>query len=135
VSRGEGELLTVPKPRAVRLLSVYLAVKPVGEPDAGDRHVRFDERGWETERCRMAQATAPILDSTESCLSGMPAVWSLEWTHFGSQARRITIRAAEPSVRYLQGPEDLALAVAARWWTEASCPNRFGHASGRPLPR
>ena len=23
-----------------------------------------DERGWETERCRMAQATAPILDST-----------------------------------------------------------------------
>jgi hypothetical protein len=45
VSRGEGELLTAPKPRAVSLLSVYLAVKPVGEPDAGDRHVRFDERG------------------------------------------------------------------------------------------
>jgi hypothetical protein len=64
VSRGEGELLTVPKPRAVSLLSVYLAVKPVGKPDAGNRHVRFDERGWETERCRMAQATAPILDST-----------------------------------------------------------------------
>jgi hypothetical protein len=40
-------------------------VKPVGEPDAGDRHVRFDERGWETARCRMAQATAPILDSTD----------------------------------------------------------------------
>jgi hypothetical protein len=65
VSRGEGELLTVPKPRAVRLLSVYLAVKPVGKPDAGNRHVRFDERGWETGRCRMAQATAPILDSTQ----------------------------------------------------------------------
>jgi hypothetical protein len=46
-------------------LSVCLTVKPVREPDAGDRHVRFDERGWETERCRMAQATAPILDSTE----------------------------------------------------------------------
>jgi hypothetical protein len=43
---------------------VCLTVKPVGEPDAGNRHVRFDERGWETERCRMAQATAPILDST-----------------------------------------------------------------------
>jgi transposase len=41
-------------------------VKPVGEPDAGNPHVRFDERGWETERCRMAQATAPILDSTFS---------------------------------------------------------------------
>src|ERR1700731_4397396 len=66
VSRGEGELLTVPKPRAVRLFSVCLAVKPVGEPDALIGHVRFDERGWETERCRMAQATAPILDSTET---------------------------------------------------------------------
>src|ERR1035437_483311 len=71
VSRGEGELLTVPKPRAVGLLSVYLAVKPVGEPDAGDRHVRFDERGWETERCRMAQATAAILDSTISDMGGV----------------------------------------------------------------
>ncbi len=27
---------------------------------------RFDERGWETERCRVAQATAPILDSTKA---------------------------------------------------------------------
>ena len=66
MSRGEGELLTVPKPRAVRLLSVCPAVKPVGEPDALVGHVRFDERGWETERCRMAQVTAPILDFTET---------------------------------------------------------------------
>ena len=44
--------------------AVCLTVKPVGEPDALIGHVRFDERGWETERCRMAQATAPILDST-----------------------------------------------------------------------
>ena len=73
MSRGEGELLTVPKPRAVRLLSVYLAVKPVGEPDALIGHVRFDERGWETERCRMAQATAPILDSTETDMTGCQA--------------------------------------------------------------
>jgi hypothetical protein len=69
VSRGEGELLTVLKPRAVGLLPVCLTMKPVGEPDALIGHVRFDERGWETERCRMAQATAPILDSTESALS------------------------------------------------------------------
>src|SRR5215211_3320687 len=33
---------------------VCLAVKPVGEPDAGDRHVRFDERGWETGRWALA---------------------------------------------------------------------------------
>jgi hypothetical protein len=45
VSRGEGELLTVPKPRAVSLLSVYLAVKPVGEPGAGDRLRRPGGRG------------------------------------------------------------------------------------------
>jgi hypothetical protein len=70
VSRGEGELLTVPKPRAVSLLSVYLTMKPAGEPDALIGHVRFDERGWETERCRMAQATAPILDSTFSDMPG-----------------------------------------------------------------
>src|SRR6266568_9327803 len=48
-----------------KLFSVCLTMKPVGEPDAGDRHVRFDERGWETERCRMAQVTVPILDSAE----------------------------------------------------------------------
>ena len=44
--------------------TVGLEVKPVGEPDAGNRHVRFDERGEETERYRTAQATAPLLDST-----------------------------------------------------------------------
>ena len=46
--------------------AVCRAVNPVGKPDAGNRHVRFDERGEETERCRMAQATAPLLDSTRS---------------------------------------------------------------------
>jgi hypothetical protein len=25
-------------------------VKPIGKPSAGNRHARFDERGWETER-------------------------------------------------------------------------------------
>ncbi len=43
-----------------------LAVKPVGEPDAGNPHVRFDERGGEMGRCRMVQATAPLLDSTRA---------------------------------------------------------------------
>jgi hypothetical protein len=40
------------------------AVKSVGKPDAGNPHVRFDERGRETERLAMPQATAPFLDST-----------------------------------------------------------------------
>src|SRR6516162_9444068 len=56
-----------------RLFSACLTMKPVGEPDAGDRHVRFDERGWETERCRMAQVTAPILDSAETDVLCVPA--------------------------------------------------------------
>ena len=66
MSRGEGELLTVPKPRAVGLLPVCLTVKPVGKPNAVIGHVRFDERGEETERCRMAQATAPLLELYQS---------------------------------------------------------------------
>ncbi len=50
--------------RATTGLVVCFAVKPVGERSAGNPHAAFDERGWETGRCRMAQATAPILDST-----------------------------------------------------------------------
>jgi hypothetical protein len=41
-------------------------MKSVGKPDAGNPHVRFDERGRETGRCQTAQATAPFLDSTAS---------------------------------------------------------------------
>jgi hypothetical protein len=29
---------------------VGLVVKPIGKPSAGNRHARFDERGWETGR-------------------------------------------------------------------------------------
>ena len=47
-------------------------VKPVGKPDAGNPHVRFDERGRETGCCRMAQATAPVLDSTARLLAEKP---------------------------------------------------------------
>ena len=41
------------------------AMKSVGKPDAGNPHVRFDERGRETGCCQQAQATAPFLDSTK----------------------------------------------------------------------
>jgi len=47
-------------------LVVGFAVKPVGKPDAGNRHVRFDERGRETEPLAKPHATAPFPDSTES---------------------------------------------------------------------
>jgi hypothetical protein len=43
------------------------AMKPVGKPDAGNPHVRFDERGGETGR---ANGTAPFLDSTANASDG-----------------------------------------------------------------
>jgi hypothetical protein len=46
-------------------------MKPVGKPDAGNPHVRFDERGGETERTDVIEAdTAPFLDSTGAVLEG-----------------------------------------------------------------
>ena len=40
-------------------------MKSVGKPDAGNPHVRFDERGRETEPlAKRLNATAPFLDST-----------------------------------------------------------------------
>src|SRR5262245_33747444 len=33
---------------------VGLVVKPIGKPSAGNRHARFDERGWETGRWPLA---------------------------------------------------------------------------------
>ena len=32
------------------------------ELDAGNRHLQFDDRGWETGRCRWAQVAVPIPD-------------------------------------------------------------------------
>jgi len=42
-------------------------MKPIGKPDAGNPHVRFDERGWETGR-RSASVLAPNLDSTTTSI-------------------------------------------------------------------
>ncbi len=38
----------MPSTRAWAVVAVGLTVKPVGKPDAGNPHVRFDERGRET---------------------------------------------------------------------------------------
>jgi hypothetical protein len=46
---------------------VGLTVKPVGKPDAGNPHVRFDERGGETDRLC---STALLLDSTRTSAVG-----------------------------------------------------------------
>ena len=47
------------------VLLVGFDVNPVGEPDAGKPHVRFDERPPETEQRRHAVTTAPAVDSTQ----------------------------------------------------------------------
>src|SRR5258706_8743609 len=39
---------------------------PRSYPAGGRATASGDPVGWETERCRMAQATAPILDSTST---------------------------------------------------------------------
>jgi len=61
---SSGDLLrlrhTQAPPPEERPLAVCCYVKSVGEPDALDTHVRFDERGPETG----PYATAPVLDST-----------------------------------------------------------------------
>jgi len=44
-----------------KVLSVCFIVQPVGEPDAGNPHVRFDERGWETGRLRCRYRAHPRL--------------------------------------------------------------------------
>src|SRR5580692_12739174 len=51
--------------------------KPVGKPDAGNPHVRFDERGGETDRSR---DTAPLLDSTvEPCFAAISPIAAAAW--------------------------------------------------------
>ena len=45
----------MPSTRARTVVAVGLAVKPVGKPDAGNPHVRFDERGRETGLAPMAR--------------------------------------------------------------------------------
>ena len=45
----------MPSTRAQTVVAVGFAVKPVGKPDAGNPHVRFDERGRETGHCHRAR--------------------------------------------------------------------------------
>src|SRR4051794_17807685 len=91
--------------------------KPVGEPDAGNPHVRFDERGWETERCRMAQATAPILDSTERDPRFIAAdICSLRSS--GQQCCGAVMRAIDPN--QTNAVSGFCNAIIAPWGLQAS---------------
>ena len=70
-------------------------MNPVGEPDAGNPHVRFDERGGETERLAMPQATAPLLDSTGR------HVRTAAWIPGSRESTRPGMMAKEAHARYL----------------------------------
>jgi hypothetical protein len=74
VSLGEGRKTRRKLTPAVRFFSVCLTVKPVGEPDAGNPHVRFDERGCPPLHdrpceCRMAKSTGSYSVSDTACLN------------------------------------------------------------------
>ena len=56
-----------------RLLDLLDQGQPVGKPDAGNRLVRFDERGWETGRAHRRPFSRPS--------STLPAVSRLVSTH------------------------------------------------------
>src|SRR5215213_7612202 len=86
----------MPSTRARAVIAVGLAVKPVGKPDAGNPHVRFDERGRETGCCRMAQATAPVLDSTALALNGIGGPGASEGSStYASHPQMPTARSAQ----------------------------------------
>jgi len=53
---------------------VCLAVKPVGEPDSGNRDLRFDERRWETGRWPLAPSYRAHLRLYLSGSTGMSAL-------------------------------------------------------------
>ena len=77
--------------------AVGLETKPVGEPDAGNRHVRFDERGEETERWSQSDPKPPRLSSTlpvASHATRKAATKRLDWRNIlvSKQSARVTHR-------------------------------------------
>ena len=58
-------------------------MKPVGKPDAGNPHVRFDERGGETAPAPLG--TAPLLDSTTFFQNKREAADFLSFPYFGEK--------------------------------------------------
>ena len=74
--------------------------------DALVGHVRFDERAGETERCRMAQATAPLPDSTDPAhvlVSTFAGRRAKPFGAFLTQGRHSSIAAKYPSFNHFVG--------------------------------
>jgi hypothetical protein len=78
-------------------------VTPVGKPDAGNQHVRFDERGRETERALQSTATAPVLDSTKT--KGDPTSGGVHQFHIHEIADRTLLPRPGPTLVTVQADE------------------------------
>src|SRR4029450_6557768 len=74
-----------PPARPLGTTAVCPAMKPVGKPDAGNPHVRFDERGGEPDLPRAV--IAPLLDSTRG-----RARWQCSrWNGAGGNKGRVQV--------------------------------------------
>src|SRR5262249_61798969 len=67
---------------------VGLVVKPIGKPSAGNRHARFDERGWETERWPMAPSYRAHPRLYQSATHRETSTWSAAGGRAGAAAIR-----------------------------------------------
>jgi len=125
---------------------------PIREPDAGNPHVRFDERGRETglhdglrhrllltaagqQLLPIAAATAPVLDSTDFSTSATTANWlkhrvlrlgSPEFHLEPAMANRSTIRLPRQWPRHVKSGILHAISLASVVVSFAR-----GHAAGR----
>jgi hypothetical protein len=99
-----------------KAVAACLTMKPVGKPDAGNPHVRFDERGRETGRCRTAQATAPFLDSTNQAARRSHAFMRRAYEREGRATSAVDRLAASPVLFFsckVQVNKRSATAIAA----------------------
>jgi hypothetical protein len=68
--------------RAQTIVAVGLMMKPVGKPDAGNPHVRFDERGGETGSPNENRASPRLYKSRDASAISSPihrAIWLAWW--------------------------------------------------------
>jgi hypothetical protein len=113
----------MPLPRAQKVAGVCLAMKPVGKPDAGNLHVRFDERGGETAHAYTRHRAPPRLyeltiltnaapasrrqDSTFKAISASSSI-----TSTGQRPAYLCVRSVAPGNLVVP---DVAVCNARRW--------------------
>jgi hypothetical protein len=84
-------------------------MKPVGKPDAGNPHVRFDERGGETGR---ESDTAPFLDSTTALAARASVPASIDSSPLPRDTKQAQVLAMLTRDQGASGPQ---IAEAMGW--------------------